>query len=136
MRIFESDTCAFGRNGRALFVGILIRRNPQRDQPVNYIKVGQENLHYEYHGCGLPLVLIHDWPLNGDAWEKQIAAWLMAGHRVITYDRRGFARRVSRSSAIISRSWLSRLSLCSAFGGVGGFEGSEVPKPDLHEYVN
>jgi len=37
-------------------------------------------------------VLIHGWPLNGDAWEKQTAALLAAGHRVITYDRRGFGR--------------------------------------------
>jgi pimeloyl-ACP methyl ester carboxylesterase len=35
-------------------------------------------------------VLIHGWPLNGDAWEKQTAALLAAGRRVITYDRRGF----------------------------------------------
>jgi len=37
-------------------------------------------------------VLIHGWPLNGDAWEKQTAALLSTGHRVITYDRRGFGR--------------------------------------------
>jgi non-heme chloroperoxidase len=36
--------------------------------------------------------LIHGWPLNGDAWEKQTAALLAADHRVITYDRRGFGR--------------------------------------------
>jgi non-heme chloroperoxidase len=35
---------------------------------------------------------IHDWPLNGDASEKQTAALLTAGYRVITYDRRGFGR--------------------------------------------
>src|SRR6201991_4973408 len=61
------------------------------------IKVGQENstsieLYYEDHGSGPPVVLIHGWPLNGDAWEKQTAALLTAGHRVITYDRRGFGR--------------------------------------------
>src|SRR5580704_4157929 len=62
-----------------------------------FIKVGQENstsieLYYEDHGSGPPVVLIHGWPLNGDAWEKQTAALLAAGHRVITYDRRGFGR--------------------------------------------
>ena len=61
------------------------------------IKVGQENaqpieLYYEDHGSGPAVVLIHGWPLNGDAWEKQTAALLAAGHRVITYDRRGFGR--------------------------------------------
>jgi len=37
-------------------------------------------------------VLIHGWPLSGASWEKQSAALLKAGHRVITYDRRGFGR--------------------------------------------
>jgi non-heme chloroperoxidase len=63
----------------------------------SFIKVGQENstpieIYYEDHGSGRPVVLIHGWPLNGDAWEKQTAALLAAGHRVITYDRRGFGR--------------------------------------------
>lgn len=63
----------------------------------SYIKVGQENstpieLYYEDHGSGSPVVLIHGWPLNGASWEKQTAALLEAGHRVITYDRRGFGK--------------------------------------------
>jgi non-heme chloroperoxidase len=61
------------------------------------IKVGQENstsidLYYEDHGSGSPVVLIHGWPLSGASWEKQTEALLAAGHRVITYDRRGFGR--------------------------------------------
>jgi non-heme chloroperoxidase len=64
---------------------------------MNTIKVGQENspsidLYYEDHGSGFPVVLIHGWPLSGASWEKQTAALLAAGHRVITYDRRGFGR--------------------------------------------
>jgi pimeloyl-ACP methyl ester carboxylesterase len=60
-----------------------------------YINVGQENsaniaLHYEDHGEGRPVVLIHGYPLSGRAWDKQVPALLEAGHRVITYDRRGF----------------------------------------------
>jgi non-heme chloroperoxidase len=63
----------------------------------SYITVGQENstaieLYYEDHGSGSPVVLIHGWPLSGASWEKQAAALLAAGHRVITYDRRGFGR--------------------------------------------
>ena len=63
----------------------------------SYIKVGQENatpieVYYEDHGSGSPVVLIHGWPLSGASWEKQTAALLAAGHRVITYDRRGFGR--------------------------------------------
>src|SRR6184192_3147461 len=63
----------------------------------SYIKVGQENstpieVYYEDHGSGSPVVLVHGWPLSGASWEKQTAALLAAGHRVITYDRRGFGR--------------------------------------------
>jgi pimeloyl-ACP methyl ester carboxylesterase len=36
------------------------------------------------------VVLIHGFPLNGQSWEKQEAALLSGGYRVITYDRRGF----------------------------------------------
>jgi non-heme chloroperoxidase len=62
-----------------------------------YINVGQENsggidLYYEDHGSGKPVVLIHGWPLSGASWEKQTAALLNAGYRVIAYDRRGFGR--------------------------------------------
>lgn len=61
------------------------------------IPVGQENttsidLYYEDHGAGKPVVLIHGYPLSGASWEKQTAALLQAGHRVITYDRRGFGQ--------------------------------------------
>lgn len=60
-----------------------------------YINVGQENsgsidLYYEDHGEGKPVVLIHGWPLSGRSWEMQVSALLASGHRVITYDRRGF----------------------------------------------
>src|ERR1700681_3783009 len=69
----------------------------KESSPMSFIKVGQENstpieIYYEDHGSGPPVVLIHGWPLNGDAWEKQTAALLAAGHRVITYDRRGFGK--------------------------------------------
>jgi pimeloyl-ACP methyl ester carboxylesterase len=62
-----------------------------------YVSVGQENsasieLYYEDHGSGPPVVLIHGYPLSGRAWDKQVAALLAAGHRVITYDRRGFGQ--------------------------------------------
>ncbi len=64
---------------------------------MSFVKVGDENstpieIYYEDHGSGPPVVLIHGWPLNGDAWEKQTSALLTSGHRVITYDRRGFGR--------------------------------------------
>ena len=62
-----------------------------------YIKVDKENsgdvkLYYEDHGSGQPVVLIHGFPMNGEAWEKQKFALLKAGYRTITYDRRGFGR--------------------------------------------
>ena len=63
----------------------------------SYINVGQKNstpidLYYEDHGSGKLVILIHGWPLSGASWEKQTAALLASGHRVITYDRRGFGK--------------------------------------------
>jgi peroxiredoxin len=62
-----------------------------------FITVGRENsadirLHYEDHGEGQPVVLIPGYPLDGRSWERQEAALLDEGYRVITYDRRGFGR--------------------------------------------
>lgn len=62
-----------------------------------HITVGTENsapieIHYEDHGSGQPVVLIHGYPLNGASWEKQERVLLQAGYRVITYDRRGFGK--------------------------------------------
>jgi non-heme chloroperoxidase len=59
--------------------------------------VGTENeasieIHYEDHGSGDPVVLIHGYPLNGNSWERQERELLARGHRVISYDRRGFGR--------------------------------------------
>lgn len=59
------------------------------------ITVGQENGHdieinYYDHGTGDPVVLIHGYPLDARSWEKQERVLLEAGHRVISYDRRGF----------------------------------------------
>ena len=62
-----------------------------------FVTVGTENstdieLYYEDHGSGQAVVLIHGYPLDGSSWEKQTAALLDAGFRVITYDRRGFGK--------------------------------------------
>ncbi|WP_331082479.1 alpha/beta hydrolase [Actinophytocola sp.] len=60
-----------------------------------HVTVGRENsadieLYYEDLGSGSPVLLIHGYPLSGHSWEKQVPPLLAAGHRVITYDRRGF----------------------------------------------
>jgi non-heme chloroperoxidase len=62
-----------------------------------YVTVGKENsadikIHYDDHGSGKPVVLIHGYPLNGNSWEKQEAELLKEGRRVISYDRRGFGQ--------------------------------------------
>src|SRR4029077_13923685 len=59
--------------------------------------VGTENsapieIHYEDHGSGDPVVLIHGYPLSGTSWEGQERDLLAQGYRVISYDRRGFGR--------------------------------------------
>ena len=61
------------------------------------LEVGTDNgapviVHYTDQGAGRPVVLIHGWPLSGRSWEGQVAALVEAGHRVVTYDRRGFGQ--------------------------------------------
>jgi non-heme chloroperoxidase len=61
------------------------------------ITVGTENsapieIHYEDHGSGDAVVLIHGYPLNGNSWERQERELIANGFRVISYDRRGFGR--------------------------------------------
>ena len=48
------------------------------------------DIHYQDFGSGKPIILIHGWPLSHRAWEPQISALVEAGHRVVTYCRRGF----------------------------------------------
>jgi peroxiredoxin len=62
-----------------------------------HVTVGHENtaaieLHYTDQGAGQPVVLIHGYPLSGASWEQQEKVLLEAGHRVVTYDRRGFGQ--------------------------------------------
>lgn len=62
-----------------------------------FVKVGTENgadinIHYNDHGAGEPIVLIHGYPLDGNSWERQERVLLAAGYRCISYDRRGFGR--------------------------------------------
>ncbi len=59
------------------------------------LTVGTENtapieIDYTDVGSGLPVVLIHGWPLSQKSWESQVPALVASGHRVVTYDRRGF----------------------------------------------
>src|SRR6266550_3960892 len=61
------------------------------------VKVGSENqaeieIHYNDHGTGSPVVLIHGYPLDGNSWERQEWVLLQNGYRCISYDRRGFGR--------------------------------------------
>src|ERR1700719_2958105 len=97
--VSRRDALALAAAGLAapLLPAVSFAETGKETNPMSYIKVGQENsqpieIYYEDHGSGSPVVLIHGWPLNGDAWEKQTSALLAAGHRVITYDRRGFGR--------------------------------------------
>src|SRR6201988_1491051 len=62
-----------------------------------FVKVGTENsadikIHYNDHGTGKPIVLVHGYPLNGNSWERQERVLLANGYRCISYDRRGFGQ--------------------------------------------
>src|ERR1700719_3496666 len=99
INISRRDSLALAAAGLTapLLPTFALAQTRKESSPMGVIKVGQENstpieIYYEDHGSGSPVVLIHGWTLNGDAWEKQTAALLATGHRVIPYDRRGFGR--------------------------------------------
>src|SRR3954466_3147257 len=82
--------------GAAVSAMVLARPSPLGGA-MPRITVGTENsspiqIHYEDHGTGKPIVLIHGYPLDGNSWERQERVLLQNGYRVITYDRRGFGR--------------------------------------------
>ena len=43
-------------------------------------------------GAGRPMVLVHAWALDGRMWDRQVPDLVDAGHRVVTFDRRGHGR--------------------------------------------
>jgi pimeloyl-ACP methyl ester carboxylesterase len=49
-------------------------------------------LHYQDWGTGIPVVLVHGWPLAHQMWDYQITALTDVGYRCIAYDRRGFGK--------------------------------------------
>jgi non-heme chloroperoxidase len=49
-------------------------------------------LYVKEQGQGRPVVLIHGWPLQADAWDHLGLCLAEAGLRAIAYDRRGFGR--------------------------------------------
>src|ERR1700712_4730703 len=71
-------------------------RTPTKGATVAGIDANGITLHYEDTGTpqvgegGRAVLLIHGWPLSGASWSQQVPALIEAGHRVVTYDRRGF----------------------------------------------
>ena len=64
---------------------------PEKGVTVPQIDSNGISLNYtDSGGDGRAVVLIHGWPLSGESWSEQVPALIEAGHRVITYDRRGF----------------------------------------------
>jgi non-heme chloroperoxidase len=47
---------------------------------------------YKDWGIGNPVVFSHGWPLNADAWDKQLNFVASNGYRAIAHDRRGHGR--------------------------------------------
>jgi len=92
-----------------------------------FVAVGQENsmpieLYYEDHGSGSPVVLIHGFPLSGRAWERQERALIAAGHRVVTYDRRGFGKSSQPSTGYDYDTFAADLDKLVTALGLRGFD--------------
>ncbi len=60
---------------------------------MNYVTTADKTkLYVKDWGSGRPVVMLHGWPLSSDSWDDQAMAIADAGHRAISYDRRGFGR--------------------------------------------
>ena len=60
---------------------------------MNYVTTADKTkLYVKDWGSGRPVVMLHGWPLSSDSWDDQAMAIAEAGHRAISYDRRGFGR--------------------------------------------
>jgi len=53
---------------------------------------------YKDWGSGPPVVFSHGWPLNADAWDRQLFHFATNGFRAIAHDRRGHGRSTQTSS--------------------------------------
>ncbi|ROO84265.1 pimeloyl-ACP methyl ester carboxylesterase [Actinocorallia herbida] len=94
-----------------------------------YETEGRVGLCYEDVGEGPPVVLVAGWPLSQRFWEPQVAAFAAAGHRVVTYDPRGFggsdrpwqghgvAARTADLTALVDRLGLVRAAVVACSTG-------------------
>jgi len=49
-------------------------------------------IHYKDWGQGRPVLFLHGWPLNADAWDDQLTWVADHGYRALAHDRRGHGR--------------------------------------------
>ncbi|WP_054813489.1 alpha/beta fold hydrolase [Nocardia arizonensis] len=59
--------------------------------PVGTTRDGVD-IYYKDWGSGRPVVFVHGWPLNADAWDDQMKCVADNGFRGIAHDRRGHGR--------------------------------------------
>ncbi len=71
-----------------------------------FVKVGTENaadieIHYNDHGTGQPMVLIHGYPLDANSWERQERVLLANGYRCISYDFRDDLAKIDIPTLVV-----------------------------------
>jgi hypothetical protein len=64
-------------------------RNLHEERSMPSMRLKEFNMHYEDHGIGLPLLLIHGFPLNRTMWQPQLDS-LAEFARALAPDLRGF----------------------------------------------
>ena len=66
--------------------------------------MASNTLAYDEHGEGLPVVLIHGFPLNRKMWQPQVESLALSGYRVVCPDLQGFGEsRLAGGAVTMSR---------------------------------
>ena len=94
-----------------------------------FVEVPGGRLYVEDEGSGPPVVLLHAGIANLRAWDAMAPGLVAAGHRVIRYDARGFARSETEDVAFSNRA--DAVAVLDAFGVaraalVGNSRGGEI----------
>ncbi|MFK7600686.1 alpha/beta fold hydrolase [Deinococcus sp. SM5_A1] len=84
--------------GLALLGGAALAGGNDGMRQEGMLDVNGAQIHYVSQGSGMPMLLLHGYPLSGELFSRNRDALAGAGYRVITIDHRGYGKSVAPDS--------------------------------------